>query len=108
MVLTPIEMSLLEGQIVEQIKTIFDPEIPINIYELGLIYDVIVSPDAEVNVRMTLTSPGCPVAQSLPVDVNNKVKDVPGVSDATVDIVWDPPWSMDMMSDEAKLELGIL
>ena len=108
MELTPIEASLIQGQVLEQIKTVFDPEIPVNIYELGLIYDIDVQPDAFVNVRMTLTSPGCPAAQSLPVEVDRKVRAVPGVTDAQVDVVWDPPWEMDMMSDEAKLELGML
>jgi FeS assembly SUF system protein len=106
--LTPIEVSLLEGQIVDAIRTIFDPEIPINIYELGLIYDVIVDPDGAANVRMTLTSPACPAAQSLPAEVEQKVRALPGITDMQLDLVWDPPWSMDLMSDEAKLELGLL
>jgi FeS assembly SUF system protein len=105
--LNPIEISMLQAQIIEALRTIFDPEIPVNIYELGLIYDVNVSPDAHVEVNMTLTSPGCPVAQSLPVDVDHKVQDVPGVSDVMVNVIWEPPWTMDMMSDEAKLELGL-
>lgn len=106
--LNSIEASLLQAQVIEAIRTIFDPEIPINIYELGLIYAVNVAPDAHVEVNMTLTSPGCPVAQSLPVDVDHKVQEVPGVSDVMVNVIWEPPWTIDMMSDEAKLELGLL
>jgi FeS assembly SUF system protein len=104
---SPIEVSIIEAQVIEAIRTVYDPEIPINIYELGLVYDVAVEPDGFATVRMTLTSPGCPAAQSLPVEVDVKVRAVPGVSDANVEVVWDPPWSMEMMSDEAKLELGL-
>lgn len=104
---SPIEASIIEAQVIEAIRTVYDPEIPVNIYELGLVYDVEVEPDGFVTVRMTLTSPGCPAAQSLPVEVDAKVRAVPGVTDANVEVVWDPPWSMEMMSDEAKLELGL-
>jgi FeS assembly SUF system protein len=97
----------MQSQIVEVLATIFDPEIPVNIYELGLIYDFAVDSNNAVAVRMTLTSPGCPAAQSLPVEVVNKLKQLPGVTDAQVDIVWDPPWSMNLMSDAAKLQLGM-
>ena len=97
----------LKPQIVDAIRTVFDPEIPVNIYELGLIYDVIVDANGVAGIRMTLTAPGCPAAQSLPVEVATKVKAVPGVSDAKVDIVWEPAWSKDRMSDAAKLQLGI-
>lgn len=107
-ILTPIECSLLEGQIVEAIQTIFDPEIPINIYELGLIYDVTVLPSGLAHISMTLTSPACPAAQSLPAEVEQKTRAVNGVTDLKLDLVWEPPWSIDLMSEEAKLELGLL
>ncbi len=96
----------LENQVIEALRTVFDPEIPVNIYELGLVYDVIVNADKTVNVIMTLTSPACPVAGSLPGEVEARVRAVPGVKDVIVDVVWDPPWNMDMMSEAAKLELG--
>jgi FeS assembly SUF system protein len=97
----------LKPQIVQAISTVFDPEIPVNIWELGLIYDVLVDAKGVAGIRMTLTSPGCPAAQSLPVEVANKVKAVPGVTDAKIDVVWDPPWDKDRMSDAAKLQLGM-
>jgi len=97
----------LSPRIADAIRTVYDPEIPVNIWELGLIYDVIVDANGVAGVRMTLTAPGCPAAQSLPVEVAEKVKAVPGVSDVKVDIVWDPPWNKDMMSDAAKLQLGL-
>ena len=97
----------LKPAIIKAISTVFDPEIPVNIYELGLIYDVIVDAAGVAGVRMTLTAPGCPVAQSLPVEVANMVKSVPGVTDALVDIVWEPAWTKDRMSDAAKLQLGM-
>jgi FeS assembly SUF system protein len=97
----------LKPAIVDAIRTVFDPEIPVNIWELGLIYDVIVDSAGVAGVRMTLTAPGCPAAQSLPVEVATKVKAVPGVSDAKVDVVWEPAWTKDRMSDVAKLELGM-
>ena len=99
--------AALKPAIIKAISTVFDPEIPVNIYELGLIYDVIVDAQGVAGVRMTLTAPGCPVAQSLPVDVANKVKSVDGVTDAKVDIVWEPAWTKDRMSDAAKLQLGM-
>jgi FeS assembly SUF system protein len=99
--------AALKPAIIKAISTVFDPEIPVNIYELGLIYDVIVDAAGVAGVRMTLTAPGCPVAQSLPVDVANKVKSVDGVTDARVDIVWEPAWTKDRMSDAAKLQLGM-
>ena len=98
----------LKPAIVKAISTVFDPEIPVNIWELGLIYDILVDPNGVAGIRMTLTSPGCPVAQSLPVDVANRVKAVPGVTDAKIDIVWEPTWTKDRMSDAAKLTLGML
>ena len=97
----------LKPLILDAIRTVFDPEIPVNIWELGLIYDVLVDADGVVLVRMTLTAPGCPAAQSLPVEVADKVKAVPGVADATVDVVWEPGWTKDRMSDVAKLQLGM-
>jgi FeS assembly SUF system protein len=97
----------LKPAIVDAIRTVYDPEIPVNIWELGLIYDIIVNAAGIAGVRMTLTAPGCPAAQSLPVEVADKVKAVSGVSDAKVDVVWEPPWTKDRMSDVAKLELGM-
>ena len=107
LVADPEKTAALKPAIIKAISTVFDPEIPVNIYELGLIYDVIVDAAGVAGVRMTLTAPGCPVAQSLPVDVANKVKSVDGVTDAKVDIVWEPAWTKDRMSDAAKLQLGM-
>ncbi|NIT61689.1 MAG: SUF system Fe-S cluster assembly protein [Aliifodinibius sp.] len=104
----PEEKSQLKEDVIKVLKTCFDPEIPVDIYELGLIYDVHVDDDNQVYIKMTLTSPACPVAGTLPPEVENKVKSVSGVSDAKVDVVWDPPWSMEMMSEAAKLELGFM
>jgi FeS assembly SUF system protein len=103
---SPFKTLDLESQVVEVLRTVYDPEIPVNIYDLGLIYDVVVEDDASVVVRMTLTSPACPVAGTLPPEVEEKVRSVPGVTGARVDVVWDPPWNPEMMSDGAKLELG--
>jgi len=103
----PVKTLAMQSQIVEVLSTIFDPEIPVNIYELGLIYEIAVDSDNVVGIRMTLTAPGCPAAQSLPVEVVNKLKQLPGITDAHVDIVWDPPWDKDRMSDAAKLQLGM-
>jgi len=97
----------LKPAILDAIRTVFDPEIPVNIWELGLIYDVIVDAAGVAGVRMTLTAPGCPAAQSLPVEVAARVKGVAGVTDARVDIVWEPGWTKDRMSDAAKLQLGM-
>ena len=97
----------LEAAIVETLQSIFDPEIPVSIYELGLIYDVAIDGDAQVVITMTLTTPGCPVAEILPVEIEEKVRAVPGVAAAKVEITWEPPWSPDMMSDAARLELGM-
>ncbi|HCQ02653.1 MAG TPA: SUF system Fe-S cluster assembly protein [Candidatus Latescibacteria bacterium] len=101
------DIDLVKEQIVEQIKTCYDPEIPVNIYELGLIYDIDVQPDGRTEVKMTLTSPNCPAAQSIPAEVEEKVKSVDGVTDADIEIVWEPTWTIEMMSEDAKLELGI-
>ncbi|WP_067732228.1 SUF system Fe-S cluster assembly protein [Novosphingobium naphthalenivorans] len=99
--------AIYEG-VIGALKEIFDPEIPVNIYDLGLIYGVEVSPEASVAVTMTLTTPHCPVAESMPGEVELRVAAVPGVRDCDVNLVWDPPWDMAKMSDEAKLELGML
>jgi FeS assembly SUF system protein len=98
----------LENKIIEIIKTCYDPEIPVNIYEMGLIYDIQIDDRNLVQIKMTLTSPGCPVAGTLPSEVQEKVKSVEGVSNAKVEVVWEPPWTPDMMSEEAKLELGLM
>ena len=100
-------MSSLRDQVIEVLKGVYDPEIPVNIYELGLIYEVNVDDDANVHVLMTLTSPMCPVAESLPPEVEEKVARVEGVTRATVEVTWDPPWEPDMMSEAAKLELNM-
>ena len=101
-------MEEIGDKIVEVLKSIYDPEIPVDIYELGLIYDVFVNENDEVKILMTLTSPNCPVAETLPVEVEEKVKTLEEVKDAHVEITFDPTWTQDMMSEEAKLELGFL
>jgi FeS assembly SUF system protein len=93
--------------VIEAMRTVHDPEIPVNIYDLGLIYAVDIDEDGKVDIRMTLTAPGCPVAGILPGQVAAAVRQVEGVTDAKVELVWDPPWSMERMSDEAKLQLGM-
>lgn len=98
----------LNDKVVEALKTVYDPEIPVNIYDLGLIYDLKISPEGVVDLDMTLTAPGCPVAEHFPTWVEDAVKTVEGISDAHVELVWDPPWNPDRMSDEAKLELGFM
>ncbi len=98
----------LKEQIIQALRSCFDPEIPVNIYELGLIYDVNIDPFGIVSIRMTLTSPHCPAAQSLPAEIQNKVQAVPGVEGVQVDVVWDPPWDTNKMSEAAKLQLGFL
>jgi FeS assembly SUF system protein len=103
-----IDVNALGEKIVRVIKTIFDPEIPVDIYELGLIYDVFVNEDYEVKILMTLTTPNCPVAETLPLEVEEKIKSIEAVKDAEVEITFDPPWTQDLMSEEAKLELGFL
>ena len=104
----PLKTLELKPKLIEALSTVYDPEIPVNIYEMGLIYDIDVNADGLVGIRMTLTSPGCPAAQSLPVEVEAKAKAVPGVSDAWVDVVWEPTWEMSKMSEAAKLQLGLL
>jgi FeS assembly SUF system protein len=98
----------LGEKIVEVLKSIYDPEIPVDIYELGLIYDVFVNPENEVKILMTLTTPNCPVAESLPQEVEDKVKSMDIIKDCEVEITFDPPWTHELMSEEAKLELGML
>ena len=102
-------MAILnQDQVIEVLKTIFDPEIPVDIYELGLIYEVKISDDGRVDIEMTLTSPNCPVAESLPKEVEDKVAEMDGVTSAKVEIVFEPAWTQDMMSEAAKLECGFL
>lgn len=98
----------LGEKIVRVLKSIYDPEIPVDIYELGLIYDVFVNEEKDVKILMTLTSPNCPVAESLPMEVEEKVKSIDELQDVEVELTFDPPWSQDLMSEEAKLELGFL
>ena len=98
----------LKSKVIEVLETCYDPEIPVNIYELGMIYDIDVEPSGAVVIQMTLTSPACPVAGSLPPEIENKVKAIDDVSSARVDVVWDPPWSPDRMSEAARLQLGMM
>jgi FeS assembly SUF system protein len=105
---TTIDTNELGEKVVKVLKTIYDPEIPVDIYELGLIYDVFVNENRDVKVLMTLTTPNCPVAESLPMEVEEKIKSIDMVNDAEVEMTFDPPWSQDLMSEEAKLELGML
>jgi FeS assembly SUF system protein len=105
---TPVIPVVIEAKVTEALQTVFDPEIPVNIWEAGLIYGITVDPSGAVGVRMTLTSPNCPSAAELPVEVETKVKAVPGVTVVKVDVVFDPPWCTDMMSEAAKLELGMM
>lgn len=102
------KMAELGPSIMDALRTVYDPEIPVNITELGLIYDVLVDADAKVGIRMTLTAPACPAAQTLPGEVREKAARVPGVTEAKVEVVWDPPWTMARMSEAAKLQLGLL
>lgn len=102
------EVGVLKDRVVQALRAVYDPEIPVNIYDLGLVYELDVSDAGVVNIRMTLTAPGCPVAQTFPGTVEQAVKNVPGVTDARVDLVWDPPWSREMMSEAARLELGMI
>lgn len=101
------DVSVLEGRVKDALRTVYDPEIPINIYELGLIYDLRLEPTGKVSVQMTLTAPSCPEAQSLPARVEQVIREIPGVTEAKVDLVWDPPWTPVKMSEAARLQLGI-
>jgi len=103
----PPEHRILEGKVIEAVRQVFDPEIPVNIYELGLIYAIDVLPDRSVNVRMTLTTPACPVAGSLPGEVERRIEAIPEVASAKIELVWDPPWDRSMMSEAAMLQLGM-
>jgi FeS assembly SUF system protein len=107
MVNDPERRTALMPQIVKALSTIFDPEIPVNIYDLGLVYDVVLDSSASVGIRMTLTAPACPAAQFLPAQVKKAIEAVPGVTEVKVDVVWDPPWTRDRMSEAAKLQLGM-
>lgn len=102
------EKQILELKVIDALQTCYDPEIPANIYELGLIYGIEISDSSEVGIKMTLTAPNCPVAASLPVEVESKVSAIEGVKSAKVDIVWDPPWTPEKMSEVAKLQLGMI
>lgn len=104
----PKTLDELKDDVIVALKTVYDPEIPVNIYDLGLIYDVIINEQYFVDIKMTLTSPGCPIAASFPGIVESAVRSVIGISDAEVELVWEPPWSMDNMSEAAKLQLGFL
>lgn len=108
MKLTDEQIASLGEEIIKELKTIYDPEIPVDIYELGLIYDVQLSDEAEAKILMTLTSPNCPVAESLPNEVQEKIQDIEGINKANVEITFEPSWTKDMMSEEAKFELGML
>jgi len=101
------EVVALQDKIIEKVCTCYDPEIPVNIYDLGLIYEIKVEPDAHVHVKMTLTAPGCPAAGSLPGEVEDKITMLPGIKEVKVEVVWEPPWDKSMMSEAAKLQLGI-
>lgn len=102
------EKKQLEGAIINALKTVYDPEIPVDIYELGLIYEIKINDQKEATVVMTLTSPSCPVAESLPVEVEQKVAGVDGITKSSIELVWEPPWDKDMMSEEAMVELGLI
>jgi FeS assembly SUF system protein len=104
----PVQMLELRPKVIEALKRVFDPEIPVNVYELGLIYDVLIDAAGKVGVRMTLTAPACPAAQTLPGEVRDAAKSVEGVAGAAVEIVFEPQWSMERMTDAAKLQLGLL
>ncbi len=103
-----VDKKVLEDKVIDAIKECYDPEIPVNIWELGLIYEININEDPVVHIKMTLTAPGCPAARSLPIEVHERVAQIPEVNDVQVEIVWDPPWTPEMMSQEAKLELGFM
>jgi FeS assembly SUF system protein len=103
----PLKTITLKPAVIDALQTVFDPEIPVNIYELGLIYDIVIDAAGVVGIRMTLTAPACPAAQTLPVEVDRKIRGIEGVTDVRVEVVWDPPWDRDRMSDTAKLALGM-
>src|SRR6185437_3745307 len=103
-----VHRKLIEGKVIEALQKVYDPEIPVNIYELGLIYEITVNEDDTVQIKMTLTAPACPVAGSLPGEVERQVETIPEVKSASVELVWDPPWSRDRMSEAAQLQLGLM
>jgi FeS assembly SUF system protein len=103
-----INQTIIEAQVIEALRTCFDPEIPVNIYEMGLIYEVKVDEPGAVTIQMTLTSPSCPAAQSIPAEVEQKVRAIAGVTDVQIDLVWEPPWDQNKMSEAARLQLGML
>lgn len=103
-----INQTIIEAEVIEALRTCFDPEIPVNIYEMGLIYDVKVNGAGAVTIQLTLTSPSCPAAQSIPAEVEGKVRAIAGVSDVQIDLVWEPPWDQSKMSEAARLQLGML
>jgi FeS assembly SUF system protein len=105
---TPAGAAVLRDNIVAALRTIYDPEVPVNIYDLGLIYNLDIDGDGRVDIQMTLTTPGCPVAASFPDPVEQRIYEVPGVQEVRVELVWDPPWTMDRLTEETKLELGLL
>jgi FeS assembly SUF system protein len=104
--MTTDQVREIENRVLDALRTVHDPEIPVNIYDLGLIYGLTVKPSGTVAVTMTLTSPGCPVAWAITREVETKVRAIPGITDVKVDLVWDPPWTRDMMTESAKLQLG--
>lgn len=106
--MSEIDPNALREKVIEVIRTCYDPEIPVNIYDLGLIYDTKVEPTGEVSVKMTLTAPGCPAARTLPGEVEDKIRSVPLVKDVKVEVVWDPPWDKSRMSEAALLQLGLM
>ena len=103
-----INQTIIEAQVIEALRTCFDPEIPVNIYEMGLIYEVKVDEPGAVTIQMTLTSPSCPAAQSIPAEVEQKIRAIEGVTDVQIDLVWEPPWDQNKMSEAARLQLGML
>ena len=103
-----INQTIIEAEVIEALRTVFDPEIPVNVYELGLIYLVEVSSEGAVMIRMTLTSPHCPAVQSMPAEIESKVRTISGVTDVNIDLVWDPAWDQSKMSEAARLQLGML
>jgi FeS assembly SUF system protein len=100
--------TVIEAQVLDALRTCYDPEIPVNVYELGLVYEVVVDETASVSIKMTLTSPHCPAVQSLPAEIESKVRAITGVTDVKVDLVWDPPWDPSKMSEAARLQLGMM
>ena len=104
----PIDRAQIEANVIAAMRTIYDPEIPVNIYDLGLVYGLDIDENGKVDVRMTLTTPGCPVAASFPTTVEQRLYEVPGVSEVRVELVWEPPWTMERLSEDTKLSLGLL